>query len=98
MGTIIINGKRFDGSDITIRGGKVVIDGKLQDGELHGDVEALVVEGVSGSGQCIASVSCGEAAGDVAADVSVTANARAGGAIHAVAFASADNGRRKKER
>ena len=98
MGTIIINGKRFDGKNVTIRDGKVVIDGKPLDGELHGDVEARVVEGVSGSVQCVASVSGGDARGDVSADVSVTADDRAGGAIHAVAVASADNGRRKKKR
>lgn len=114
MGTITINGKRFDGNNVTIRDRKVLIDGKPQDGELHGDVEARVVEGVSGSVQCVASVTCGEVRGDVAADVSVTcervggsiqaggsvtAGDRAGGAIHAVAFASADNGlRRRKQR
>ena len=36
MGTIIINGRRFDGNDVAIRDGKVVIDGKPQAGELRG--------------------------------------------------------------
>lgn len=113
MGTIIVNGKRYEGNDVTIRDGKVVIDGKPQDGELPGDVEAQVVEGVFGRAECVASVTCGEVRGDVAADASVTgenvggsiqaggsvtARARAGGAIRAVAFASADNGLRKTKK
>jgi hypothetical protein len=84
MGTIIINGKRFDGNNATIRDGKVVIDGKPQDGEVHGDVELQVVEGGSGSVECVASVTCGEVGGDVAT-----------GAIRAVAFASVGTGPRK---
>jgi hypothetical protein len=113
MGTIIINGKRFEGNDVTIRDGKVVIDGKPQDGELHGDVELQVVEGVFGSAECVASVTCGEVWGNVAAGASVTgenvggsiqaggsvtAGDRAGGAIQAVAFALADNGLRKTKK
>lgn len=95
MGTIIVNGKRFDGNNVTVRDGKVVIDGKPQDGELHGDVELQVVEGGSGSAACVASVSCENDAGSIQAGGSVTAGASAGGAIRAVAFASAGNGPRK---
>ena len=95
MGTIIINGKRFDGNNVTVRDGKVVIDGKAKDGELIGDIELQVVEGVSGNVECVASVTGGEARGDVAAAALVTAGDRAGGAIQAVAFASAGNGLRK---
>ena len=40
MGTVNINGKQFVGNNIAIRDGKVVIDGKLQDVVLNGDVEA----------------------------------------------------------
>jgi hypothetical protein len=87
MGSIIINGKRFDGNNVTVRDGKVVIDGKAQDGELHGDVELQVVEGGSGSAECVVSVTCGELRGD-----------GAGGAIRAVAFASADDGLRKTKK
>jgi hypothetical protein len=95
MGTIIVNGKRFDGNSVTVRDGKVAIDGKPQGGEIRGDVEAQVVEGVAGHKECIASVSCGGVGGDVAAGASVSTGARAGGAIRAVAFASAGNGRGK---
>jgi hypothetical protein len=113
MGTIIVNGKRFVGNNVTIRDGKVVIDGKPQDGEVSGDVELQVVEGGSGRAECVAAVTCGEGRGDVAAGASVsrenvagsiraggsvTAGDRAGGAIRAVAFASADTGLRKKKK
>jgi hypothetical protein len=104
MGTIIINGKRFEGNDVTIRDGKVVIDGKPQDGELHGDVELQVVEGVFGSAECVASVTAGASVtgenvgGSIQAGGSVTAGDRAGGAIQAVAFALADNGLRKTKK
>jgi len=113
MGTIIINGKRFVGNNITIRNGKVVIDGKAQDGEMKGVVEVRVIEGVLGRVECDASVTCGEVWGNVAAGASVTgenvggsiqaggsvtAGDRAGGAIQAVAFALADNGLRKTKK
>ncbi|MGH6726517.1 MAG: hypothetical protein ACREB8_08235 [Pseudolabrys sp.] len=81
MGTIIINGERFDGNDVTIRNGKVVIDGKPQAGELHGDVDVKVTDHGDASVQCAASVACGEAQG---------------GAIQVAAYASLDNSGRKK--
>ena len=98
MGTIIINGKRYDGNSATIRDGKVVIDGKAQDAELHGDVELHAAEGVSGGVQSVASVRCGEVRGDSAVGASVTAGTRVGGAIRAVAIASASNGVRKRDK
>lgn len=110
MGTVIVNGKRFDGNNVTIRNGKIIIDGKAQDGELHGNVEVEVTESVAGCAKCVASVTGVEARGNVAtgvsmsgehagqsirAESSVAAGDRAGGAIRAVAFASADNRLRK---
>ena len=94
MGTIIINGKRFVGNNITIRNGKVVIDGKAQDGEMKGVVEAQVVEGVFGRAECDASVTYGEVRGGVAVCGSATCK-NVGGSIQAAAFASADKGLRK---
>ena len=82
MGTIIINGRRFDGNDVAIRDGKVVIDGKPQAGELRGGVDLHVADSVDGQAQCVASVTCGDARG---------------GAIQVVAFASAGAGRRDKK-
>jgi hypothetical protein len=94
MGTIIVNGKRFEGNSATIRDGKLVIDGKAQDGALRGRVKLQATEGVSGRAQCVASVTTGAVAGEVAAAVS--AGDRTDGAIRAVAIASAGNGPRKK--
>jgi hypothetical protein len=104
MGTVNINGKRFVGNNITIRNGKVVIDGKAQDVVLDSDVEARLVEGDFESAECVASVICGEVQVDVAAGgwvpgenvggsiragVSMSARGRAGSTVHAVAVAIA---------
>ena len=112
MGTIIINGKRFDGNNVRVCNGKVVIDGTPQPGELHGAVELQVFERALGrAAKCIASVTCGEAGRDFAADASVacnpvgglqaqgeiTAGERVGGGISVVAIASAANGPSKKK-
>ena len=98
MGTVNINGKQFVGNNIAIRDGKVVIDGKLQDVVLNGDVEVQVTESVSGRAECVASVSCENVGGLIQAGGSVTAGDRAGGAIRAVAFASADDGLPKRKK
>jgi len=90
MGTIIVNGKRFDGNAVTVRDGKVVVDGTPQDGDVRGDVEARVVEDGAGRAECVASVSCG-----AGGDVSTGAVATTGRAIHVAAFASAGNVRGK---
>ena len=98
MARITIDGANFVGNNITIRNGKVTIDGKVQDGTLAGVVEVRVVEGVLGGLECDASVTCGEVRGDVSAGGSVscqniggaiqcggsvTARGRAGGTIQA---------------
>ena len=98
MGTIIVNGKRFAGNSVAIRDGKVVIDGKVQDGELHGDVDVRAVDGDSGRAECVASVTCAAAQGEVAGGAAVSGGARAGGGIRAVAFASAGNDLRKRRK
>ena len=98
MARITIDGASFVGNSVTIRNGKVVVDGVAQEGNLHGVVEVKIVEGALGSLECDASVTCGEVRGDVSAGGSVrcgnvggtiqcggsvTAAGRAGGAIHA---------------
>jgi len=98
MGTIIVNGKWFAGSSVAIRDGKVVIDGKVQDGELHGDVDVQAVDGDSGRAECVVSVRGTEVRGEVAGGGAVSAGARAGGGIRAVAFASTDHGLRKRRK
>lgn len=82
MATIIIDGARFDGNNISIRNGRVTIDGKLQDGTLNGVVEVRVVEGILGRLECDAAVTCGEVRGDVSAGGSVTCE-NVGGGIQA---------------
>jgi formylmethanofuran dehydrogenase subunit C len=98
MGTIIINGKRFDGNNVTVRDGKIIIDGKPQDDELHGDVELQVVESVAGRAECVASVTSGATRGDAAASATVSCETGAGGAIRAVAVASADSRRHDEKK
>ncbi len=39
-GRVIIDGREFTGSSISITNGKVTVDGVTQDGELVGDVSA----------------------------------------------------------
>lgn len=57
MGTIIINGRRYLGNNVKTCDGKVVIDGKLHDGELHGGLDMQVFEGASEGAECV--VRCG---------------------------------------
>ena len=96
MGTIIVNGRRSTGNNATIRDGKLVIDGKAQDGELRGEVTLRAIEGAMGQAQCVAAVTTGTGRGDAAAAVS--AIDRRGGGIRAVAVASAGSGPREKNK
>ncbi len=41
-GRIVIDGKEYNGNNVSIKGNKVIIDGKAQDGELIGDVNIVV--------------------------------------------------------
>ena len=77
MGSIIINGKRFDGNKVAIRGGKVVIDGKVQTDKLGGKVDLQVTDGNDTGTHSVASVKGGDARNTV---VRAAAHASVGGA------------------
>jgi hypothetical protein len=88
MASVVIDGKSFNGNNITIRNGRVTVDGVTQDGTLHGVVEVRVVEGVLAKLECDASVTCGDVCGSVSAGGSVTCNnvgghVSAGGSVRA---------------
>jgi len=82
MGTIIINGKLFAGNDVTIRDGKVFIDGKPQAAELGSGIDVEVTDRGGERARCVASVTSGGARG---------------GAIRVAAHASAGRDGRKKQ-
>ena len=82
MGTIKIDGRQFQGNNITIRNGVVTIDGVAQEGTLSGVVEIRVVEGVINQLTCDGSVTCGDVHGDVDAGGSVKC-ASVGGSVDA---------------
>lgn len=68
---IIIDGKVFAGNSISIRNGRVTIDGKLQDGEVNGVVEVRITEGDPVSVSSDAGIHCGDVKGDVRAGMEV---------------------------
>ena len=41
-GSVTIDGKKFTGNSFQVKNGKVIIDGKTQDGELVGDINVTV--------------------------------------------------------
>lgn len=83
MGTININGRTYRGNNLSIVGGKVIIDGVTQDGEqLSGVVELRVTEGILGSLNTDCSVTCGNVQGYVSAGGSVECG-DIGGAVNA---------------
>lgn len=63
-GRIVIDGREFTGSSISIVNGKVTVDGVVQDGELVGDVKIDVYGDVvkldAGSGNVTVSGTCGQ--------------------------------------
>lgn len=88
MATINIDGMTFSGNNITIRNGRVIIDGKPQDGTLNGTVEIKITEGVLNKLETDSSVTCGDVRGDVSAGGAVTCNniggiCQAGGSVRA---------------
>lgn len=88
MATVTIDGVIFSGNNVTIHNGRVTVDGKAMDGVLNGVVEVRVTEGVLGSLECDASVTCGDVAGSVSAGGSVTCGnigsvCQAGGSVTA---------------
>ena len=86
MTTVTINGKTYQGNNITINNGNVVIDGRQEDGQLNGVVEIRITEGNLDSLTTDASVNCGHVTGTVTAGGSVNCgsvggNVSAGGSV-----------------
>jgi hypothetical protein len=86
MARIVINGREFTGSSVSIRNNTVIIDGKVQDDDLSGVVEIRVLDGVIDRLETDASVNCGEVRGGVSAGGSVhcsniTGSVNAGGSV-----------------
>jgi hypothetical protein len=80
---IIINGRSYSGSSVSIINGRVTIDGKPQEEAVSGVVEVRITEGSPVSVQSDATVRCLDVAGDVHAGMevhcgSVGGNVRAG--------------------
>ena len=75
---IIINGKAYSGTSVSIIGGQVLIDGKPQDGTVSGVVEVHITDGVPVSVRSDAAIRCGDVAGDVSAGMEVTCGPVAG--------------------
>ncbi len=75
---IIINGKSYSGSSLTIRGDQVIIDGKPQGEAVSGVVEVRITEGSPVSVQSDGDVHCGDVAGGIQAGMSVTCGAVGG--------------------
>jgi hypothetical protein len=86
MARIVINGREFTGSSVSVHNNRVIIDGKVQDDELSGVVEIRVIEGIIDRLETDASVTCGEVRGGVNAGGSVhcgnvTGSVTAGGSV-----------------
>lgn len=89
MSTWNINGVSYSGnSDLNIVGGRIIIDGVVQDGELlKGVVEIRVIEGSIKNLKSDATITCGNVTGDVDAGMTVhcknvTGNVDAGMSVH----------------
>lgn len=88
MARIQIDGVTYECSNLAIRNGRVIVDGKFVDREVSGVVEVRILEGVLQNLETDASVSCGRVTGDVVASGSVTCgdiggSVQAGGSVHA---------------
>lgn len=87
MATVTINGITYQGNNITINNGKVVIDGRQESEQLSGVVEIRITEGKLDSLTTDASVICGHVTGTVTAGGSVNCdavggNVNAGGSVN----------------
>ena len=82
-GHVVIDGRKFEGKNITINNGKVIVDGVSQDGELsgtvnvsvHGDVERLENNSGNVTAENVGDISTGS--GDVTCS-SVSGSIRTG--------------------
>jgi len=86
MGTININGKIYEGSNISINGDQIIIDGVVRRSEVSGVVEVRILEGKVWNITSSASITCSDVEGDVQAGGSVTCSnvkgdVQAGGSV-----------------
>lgn len=84
--TVNINGKIYQGSNISISGNTIKIDGVVRRDDVQGVVEVRVMEGVIVNLQTDASVTCENVAGDIQAGGSVSCgnvngDVQAGGSV-----------------
>jgi len=82
MSKFSIDGKDFVGRNITIRNGRVTIDGVTVEGTVNGVVEIRVTEGKIDNLTTDAEVNCGDVTGNVKAGMSVTCG-NVGGTVDA---------------
>lgn len=87
MATINIDGRTFQGSSVSIRNGRVTVDGVEQAGNVHGTIE-LRIEGKLDKLECDGNVTCGDVLGSVLAGGSVQCKnvggvVQAGGSVRA---------------
>lgn len=86
VATVVINGRKFYGDNITVAGNKIYVDGNtvdigLADGQKELDIK--VTEGVLGVLDAGGSVTCGEVRDYVDAGGSITVNGNVGGGADA---------------
>ena len=90
-GSININGKTYNGTNITINNGRVIIDGKVQEEGLSGTVEVKVTGNI-GSLKCDGSATVyGDVLGDVHAQNSVEVEGDILGDVNAGNSVEAEN-------
>lgn len=91
MATIQINGVTYTGNSVNIINGRVIVDGREQDGDkLSGVVEIRVVEGLLQNLSSDASINCGSVQGNVSAGGSVNCD-RVGGSVTAGGSVNCDD-------
>lgn len=86
MAKLVINNQSFTGTNVSIRGSRVYIDGVEVDAKLamgQQELEIRVTEGILGSLDAGGSVSCGEVHGDVDAGSSIMVSGSVGGSADA---------------
>lgn len=82
MAKFSLDGRDFVGRNITIRNGRVTIDGVTVEGALQGVVELRITEGAIENVHTDAEVHCGDVTGNVKAGMSVTCG-NVGGTVDA---------------
>lgn len=82
IGTIIINGKKYNGKNIKINNGEIIIDGKKQNNEkpenyifiINGDIKNIVCTSVTINGNVTGDIDCTSCTinGDIIGDIDGT--------------------------